>query len=97
MKSRAVNTTKEQDEYRESILKKCGLGKRRNILKKQNKMVWSTDNMNEEEKNGYYIVNCVYWINEYMKGATDLQKAKSAAKNLIIYLNEPHKLNPPTK
>ena len=93
MKSRAVNTTKEQDEYRASILKRRVRVKKERVKKVKAAYVWPTDLMTQEEKNGYYIGNCIFWINEYKEGRTDLQRVKTAAKHLIIYLNEPHILN----
>lgn len=67
MRSRAVNTTKEQDEYRAAILNRKYVKKERKP-KERKKYLWPTDTMNQTEKNGYYIGNCVFWINEYMAG-----------------------------
>jgi len=103
MKSRAINTTKAQDDYRASII-----GKKK-IIKKQYPRVWKhknqhrcpmdkTENMTPQEKSIYYLNNCVFWLNEYLAGNIDSSKIKSVANSLILLLPDlPYSLPHPPK
>jgi len=54
------------------------------------------ESMTQTEKNGVYMSNCIYWIKQYENGNCELQRAKSAARHLVQYLDEPHTLPTPT-
>ena len=93
MKSRAVNTTKEQDEFRAAILKGKHVG---NVKKEPKKYVPAAGPfslLSQDEKNGVFISNCAFWINEYLAGRCELQRVKSAARHLVEYHFKNFKLN----
>lgn len=73
-KSRAINTTKEQDDFRASIL----LGKpRKEYVKRE--FIKPTEEVTPRE---VFMSNCLWWINEYREGRCDRERAIKAAEIL---------------
>lgn len=74
MKSRAVNTTKEQDEYRYAILRRKPPVKK----ERQKKQFVAPPSTTREQ----YMKNCIYWINEYLENGGDIHRALKASISL---------------
>lgn len=86
MKSRAVNTTKEQDAFRAAILK----GKAPSVKKKspvvsailnQPKRPTVVDEL-------YYLDNCLFWIQEYAAGRTSKERVLKSIDSMIMLSNK---------
>lgn len=90
MKSRAINTTKDQDEFRVSILKKSVVG---NYYKKKYKEPISI--LVEPKREPipdklYYMDNCIFLIQEYSAGRCTKERCLKAIASLS---NLCHELN----
>jgi len=71
--------TKEQQEWRDSIL---GKNKRIDKIRKVSVPVKSDLPKSIEQKileNFYYMNNCVYWLNEYLAGNTTKERLRETA------------------
>lgn len=83
MRSRAVNTTKEQDEVRAKILRK-----RNPVSKSNNKKIAKTIDeiigvpVDPIEKKLWYMGNCIFWIRKYNNGETDLVRCMTSIECL---------------
>lgn len=74
--------TKEQQEYRDSILNKRVLNFKYNKKPKPKEVIEVSKPRGSIEYKLYYMNNCIFWINEYREGRCDLVKVMTAIESL---------------
>jgi len=78
-----VNRTPEQQSFVDGILgAKAKKPRKKRAKNKRHEYVDPVLSMTQEEKYLYYINNCIWWVNEYKEGRSNLKKLQEVSAAL---------------